>query len=43
MALHAGIGYVLMMATPFAEFYALPKLLIAVMEQPQFKALVEQR
>lgn len=42
-ALLAGIGYVMMMGTPFAEFYAMPKLTIAGNGATILKSLIAQR
>src|SRR5579871_3645522 len=41
-ALLAGIGYVLMMATPFVEFYALPKLIVSGDGAATVKNLIDQ-
>lgn len=40
-ALIAGIGYILMMATPFAEFYAFPKLVVPGDAAGTVKSLTE--
>ena len=42
-ALLAGIGYVLMFGTPFAEFYAMPKLELAGSNAAVLKSIIDQR
>ncbi len=42
-ALLAGIGYIMMMGTPFAEFYAMPKLIVTGNGATILKSLIDQR